>query len=66
MNKHQIIVGNIGTVYDGNLLKEAMITYSEYLKQSKAGYGKASGESVVWFIDGEPFKEYIGTIDSED
>jgi len=62
---NEIIVGNIGTVYRGNLLKEAMQTYGEYKKQSIANYGRAAGESVTWFKNGEIYREHIGTQDQE-
>lgn len=50
---YQVIVGNIGTVYDGNILKEALESYKEYRVQSASGYGRASGESVVMLENGE-------------
>lgn len=56
--KHSIIVGNIGTVYDGNNKQEAEETYDCYCNMSMSGYGRASGEPVVWFIDNELYMEY--------
>jgi hypothetical protein len=52
MPKYQVIVSNIGNVYDGSDFKVATDTYREYLAQSKDGYGRASGESVVLLEDG--------------
>ena len=54
----QVIVGNIGTVYEGNQLKQALIDYKEYIEQSKNNYGRVSQESVAIFKNGEPWKEY--------
>lgn len=60
-----VVVGNIGTVYDGPLFREALVSYSEYKQQSKENYGRAAGESVVLLKDGEPHYEYRGTLDDE-
>jgi len=53
--KHQILVGNIGTVRDTDSHKEALSAFREYKAQSKEGYGRASGEPVTWLQDGEIF-----------
>lgn len=45
----EIMVGNIGLVYRGTNYNDAEDTYLEYLAQSKGNYGRAAGESVVWF-----------------
>jgi hypothetical protein len=60
--RFEVIVGNIGTVYDGPLWKEALQNYSEYKKQSVANYGRAAGEPVSLPRDGEPHYEYAGTL----
>jgi len=57
MSRFQVIVGNIGTVEDGNL-HECLKAYGEYVKQSKAGYGRASYEPVTLMKDGEPWREH--------
>jgi hypothetical protein len=54
---HEIIVGNIGTVYSGDSHAEAQVAYIEYCRQSTAGRGRADGESVCWMKDGEIHKE---------
>lgn len=56
--KHQIIIGNIGTVYDGSNLKEAAKTFKEYKEQSREGYGRAAYEPVKWTKDGCDFAEF--------
>jgi len=57
MNKYQVIVGNIGTVYAGDDLTEAKEYFKEYYEQSKDGYGRAGGESVTLMVDGEPIAD---------
>lgn len=56
--KHQIIVGNIGTVYDGDSAKEAKKAFKEYKEQSREGYGRAAYEQVNWTRDGHDFAEF--------
>lgn len=57
---YQIIVGNIGIVYDGDDEKEAQRTYLEYVSQSVQMYGHAGGEDVTMMEDDEPLNEHIG------
>ena len=64
MSKFQVIVGNIGTVYDGDDYNEAMKNYNEYSEQSKQQYGRAAGEPVTLWIEGEPALEF-GLEDTE-
>lgn len=61
MNDNQIIVGNIGTVYDGDDEAEAYRLYREYCEQSKNGHGRAAGESVTWIRHDETHMEFTGT-----
>lgn len=57
----KVIVGNIGTVYDGPSRKEAGQHYHEYVSQSKSDCGRAGGESVtMWRI------ENAGTMNQEE
>jgi len=60
---HEIIVGNIGTVYLGDSAQEAKDDYYAYKQKSEHEFGRASGESVVWLKDGEIVREHYGTID---
>ena len=55
--KHEIIVGNIGTVYSGNYRHEAQKLYDIYVNMSQSGYGKASNEPVTWITDGDIYME---------
>ena len=61
--KFQVIVGNIGTVYDGNNFLQAHSKFTSYVKLSKKDVGRASGETVTLMHDNEPRKEFIGKID---
>lgn len=54
----QVVVGNVGTVFDGGNGFEARQEYAEYVAISKAPHGRASGEEVVLFRDGEIELEY--------
>ena len=60
--KHEVVVGNIGTVYTGNYA-EAEKAFREYRHQSVKRYGRAAGENVIWFRDGEIYKEYVGKLE---
>ena len=59
MKKYQVIVGNIGTVYNGNNPVEANTVYGEYKHISISGIGRAGNEDVILFEDGELKYEYI-------
>ena len=60
-HKWEVIVGNVGTVYDNKNGFKARQTYYEYVRQSKAAHGRASGEPVCLTRDGEPHLEHEGT-----
>lgn len=58
-------VGNIGNIeYDTK--EEAEAAYDEYVEQSMSNHGRAAGEDVTLMIDGEPVKEYFGTLGEEE
>lgn len=61
--RHEIIVGNVGTVYSGTDKKEARRVYDEYVEQSQGNYGRAAGESVTWMREDELFLEHRGTVE---
>lgn len=60
--QYEVVVGNIGTTYSGDTLKDALVTYKEYKSQSEQNYGRAAGEPVTLFKDGEPLYDYAGTL----
>lgn len=59
----QVIVGNIGTVYDGPYGVDADLAFSHYCEQSRSGYGRAGGESVTLMCNGEILREHYGEND---
>lgn len=65
MKHYEILVGNIGTVHSGPVLREAERLFVHYRKQSESGSGRASGENVTLLRDGEILDEYIGTLERE-
>ncbi len=63
---YQIIVDNIGMVYDGDSDKTAHSTYEEYVRLSKTvSWSRAYGESVTLYEHGEPVAEYAGHEESD-
>jgi hypothetical protein len=59
VKKYEIIVGNIGFVYETNNPIDARHVYGQYKRQSLSGIGRAGGESVTLTMDGEPILEHI-------
>ena len=51
--KYQVTCGNIGTVYDGQSKSQASHTFEEYKRMSVGEYGRASGEEVALWENGE-------------
>ena len=66
MAQHEIVVGNIGSVYGGTSQKKAQKTYAEYCEQSQSNYGRAAGENVTWLVDHNIYKEMLGTLEEEE
>ena len=44
---YQVIVGNVGQVYSGDDIADAISVYKEYVEASKMDVGRAAGEDVV-------------------
>lgn len=61
---YEVVVGNIGAISAKNR-DDAVKTFREYVKQSKSGYGRVSGEAVCIMEDGEPMPnfDYPGKLD---
>jgi hypothetical protein len=60
-----VVVGNIGTVVDSKekgAYTIARKAFEEYRQMSKDGYGRAAGEDVTWLMDGEPYREFVGSL----
>ena len=62
MNSYQVIVSNVGTVYDGANKVEANKAYAAYKADSVNAIGRAAGEDVTLMMDGEPYQEFIGAL----
>ena len=55
---YEVIVSNWGCVYSGPTTDTANAYFDDYVSVSKAGRGRAGGESVTLMCDGEPVREY--------
>lgn len=55
---YEVIVGGMGSVYNGDSEIEARDIYEEYVMQSSEDFGDASGEPVVLLEDGEAIEEF--------
>ena len=64
-NVYSVNVGNIGNIACKDR-QEAFSTFDEYVRQSESNQGRAGGESVFILVNGEPVKEFIGSIDLEE
>ncbi len=64
MAKHayQVVISNVGTVYDGSERLVAEEFYYDYVNASEhhAQGTRVAGEDVTLFADGEPVKEHLG------
>ena len=56
-----VVVGNVGAVYEGSDKLTACECFEEYSALSRNGVGRASGEAVTLFKDGEIVEETAGT-----
>ncbi len=61
--RHEVVVGNIGSVYSGTNHDAARRVCAMYVDQITIPGARAHGEDVVWFIDGEVFFERYGELD---
>ena len=62
MNRFEVIVGNIGSVYSGTSEISALLAYGEYVNQSTTNYGRAADESVILMVNDHPWLEHEGTV----
>lgn len=63
MPTYEVIVGNIGTVLNTHNGFDAYREYQTYCGISKRNEGRAAGEPVTLMKDGEPVREYAGTLE---
>jgi hypothetical protein len=59
---YEVHVSNVGQVYRGGSQRKALIEFNAYVAISKEGRGRAGGESVTLFKDGEVFREFYGEL----
>lgn len=60
-NTYSVCVGNVGDMPETSK-KAALQSFAQWVKLSKGSQGRASGEDVTLFINGEPVKEYFAPI----
>jgi len=60
IRNYEVVVGNIGRVWNGTDEARACACFDDYREQSRRGIGRAAGESVILFADGEPIAEHDG------
>lgn len=58
MSTYQVIVGNIGQVYGGEDMQQALRVFSDYRHISESNMGRAGGEDVILLANSEPFAEH--------
>jgi hypothetical protein len=58
----QVVVGNVGTVYEGTEAAQASGAFWDYRDLSVRGVGRAAGESVTMIRDGSVFWHEEGTV----
>lgn len=58
---YEVLVGNIGTVHKGSSKSVAEKVYKDYVSISKRGIGRAGGEDVSLWKDGEIIRDHYGT-----
>lgn len=60
--QYQVICSNIGTALFTNSLAEAAECFGDFVHSSRMNYGRAAGEDVVLLEDGEPLREFFGSL----
>lgn len=60
-----VTVGNIGDVGTFTSKKAAVECYLDYLDASHAPYGRASGQSVILFSNGDIVCEHLGAMEEQ-
>lgn len=63
--KYEVIVGNVGRVHEGTDYTKAITEFQTWVEQVGLPYGRATGESVVIFEDGEIIGERAQTTQEE-
>lgn len=66
MEKYQIVISNIGTVWTGENGFTARTEYGQYVALSEEAYGRMAGENVTLFQNREPLFEHAGYLHAHD
>lgn len=61
-NIYSVSVGNVGTIGYYTNKKNAIKVFQTCVEQSLSDIGRAGGEDVTLWKNGEPIKEYIGSL----
>lgn len=56
---YEVIVSNIGKVYETTMEADARNMYDSYVRTSLSGYGRAHGEAVMLFCDDEILEDHV-------
>lgn len=59
-DKYSVVVGNLGTVWSGRFRDCADKVFADYVAISNCEFGRASGEDVALFVDGDIEREHTG------
>jgi len=59
MATYEVIVSNLGRVYETQSHEDALETFAHYVKLSKTGRGRSGAEDVTLMEDGEIAREYV-------
>jgi hypothetical protein len=60
MAHYEVIVDNVGQIYDGESAEQALDDFYDYVRASKNQIGHVAGEAVTLMKDGEPIHEHKG------
>ena len=63
---YEVIVSNLGRVLCTNDQKQARDDFDAYIKISLTGVGKAGGESVDLYCDGDIIDSFMGELHEEE
>ena len=63
--QYSVIVGNVGTVFNSNIKKDAIATYKEYVKMSDSSRGRVGGEDVILTCNDDPLYEHFGALHND-
>lgn len=60
MARYEVIVGNVGTVYDGPSKREAQKKFALYKKQSHVRGSRVFNEDIIILRNGDIYKDHEG------